>query len=221
MCLLAVSLNESLIVAANRDEFRGRPSAAPQILEPGIIGGKDLESGGTWLGINDRGLFVAVTNRRTPSLRAYSRGLLTLEALRCASLREVQELVLARVRERTMAGFNLLAVRGSQGVCIHFDGEVRPQPFGPGLHVVSSDRDLDDPSMPELQIVKKSWAEDEAALKRLVASHEGDRPICKHGEKYGTVSSTLYWESSGRLLHSGGLPCRNAFEDYSSLVTPS
>ncbi len=77
------------MVAANRDEFRARPSAPPQALEKGIVGGKDLRSGGTWFGVNDRDLFVAVTNRRTPARgeASTSRGLLALEALRCRSLK--------------------------------------------------------------------------------------------------------------------------------------
>src|SRR2546428_14086130 len=82
MCVLAlfvgVDPDVPFVVAANRDEALARRSAPPQELEPGIIGGKDLESGGTWLGVNKSGLFVAVTNRHAPARRtdSYSRGLL-------------------------------------------------------------------------------------------------------------------------------------------------
>ena len=88
MCVLALFLGDRLIVAANRDEFLERPSAPPVELEPGIAGGKDLQSGGTWLGINKHGLFVAVTNRHEPAPTAdsTSRGLLAIEALRCRKL---------------------------------------------------------------------------------------------------------------------------------------
>ncbi len=91
MCVLAVILEpDGFIVAANRDESRSRPSGPLQVLDPvrGIVGGKDLRSGGTWLGVNRDGLFVAVTNRREPrsTPESYSRGLLALEALRCAKL---------------------------------------------------------------------------------------------------------------------------------------
>jgi len=93
MCVMALWLRPAsdtpLVVAANRDEFRARPSAPPQALEKGIVGGKDLRGGGTWFGVNDRGLFVAVTNRRAPARveASYSRGLLALEALRCRTFR--------------------------------------------------------------------------------------------------------------------------------------
>lgn len=86
--MLAILLDRGLVVAANRDEFHGRPSAPPSEIEPGIVAGKDLVAGGTWLGLNRHGLFVAVTNRKAPlgSAASRSRGLLALEALRCRAL---------------------------------------------------------------------------------------------------------------------------------------
>ena len=88
VCVLAILLGPGRVVAANRDESLGRPAAPPAEVEPGIVAGRDLEAGGTWLGVNRHGLFVAVTNRgqpaRTPESR--SRGLLALEALRCRQL---------------------------------------------------------------------------------------------------------------------------------------
>lgn len=208
MCVLALKLGEELVVAANRDESRGRRSAPPQVLEPGIVGGKDLEGGGTWLGFNDRGLFAAVTNRREPA-RGYSRGLVTLEALRCADLAEVETLVRSRVSDRRIGGFNLVAVHRGEGICLQYDGTLRPVTFGAGVHVVASNRDLDDDT-PERRAVEASdW--DEAALRRLLA-HEA---ICKHGEKYGTVSSILAFERA--LLYADGMPCRTEFRDYSDL----
>lgn len=92
MCVLALLLDPGgpvpLIAAANRDESLARPSKPPDEIEPGIFGGRDLWTGGTWFGVNDRGLFVAVTNRRMPAKTeaSYSRGLLALEALRCRRL---------------------------------------------------------------------------------------------------------------------------------------
>lgn len=86
MCVLAIFLEPGgLTVAANRDEALARPSAPPAEIEAGIVAGRDLEAGGTWLGLNRHGLFVAVTNRNHParSRGMISRGSLALEALRC------------------------------------------------------------------------------------------------------------------------------------------
>lgn len=92
MCVLAVFLGldpeRPLVVAANRDEFYGRPSQPPQVLNPGVLGPRDLQGGGTWLAVNEQGLFAAVTNRRAPAKTAdsRSRGLLVLEAMNCRTV---------------------------------------------------------------------------------------------------------------------------------------
>lgn len=55
-----------LVVAANRDEFHDRPAAPLARWGNGIIAGKDLRSGGTWLGASEAGRLVLVTNYRAP-----------------------------------------------------------------------------------------------------------------------------------------------------------
>ncbi|NBW76366.1 MAG: NRDE family protein [Sphingomonadaceae bacterium] len=55
-----------LVVAANRDEFHDRPTAPLARWDNGVIAGRDLEAGGTWLGINGEGRFALVTNFRLP-----------------------------------------------------------------------------------------------------------------------------------------------------------
>ncbi|MGH7309589.1 MAG: NRDE family protein [Candidatus Rokuibacteriota bacterium] len=231
MCLLAlwVGLDPAvpLIAAANRDEFFGRPAAPPGRIEPGIVAGRDLQAGGTWLGVNRHRLFVAVTNRRQPERTpaCVSRGLLALQALGCRTLDEVEALVARRTAAEPLAGFNLIAVSEGQGACLHWDGTLRPVRFAAGLHVVSNNRDLDDPAMPEKKIVDafsatQAGPPDDATLPELLRAHDGERPICKHDERYGTVSSTIYVDrrSGPRLLYAEGAPCRSPFRDYSGLL---
>jgi len=127
-----------------------------------------------------------------------------------------------RVDERPVAGFNLVAAIDGEGVCLHYDGAVRPAPLGPGLHVISTDRDADDAAMPELGSVRAALQAPpaETALRGVLARHDGERPICKHGDTFGTVSSTIYIEGPRpRLLHAEGLPCRADFQDFSKLIT--
>lgn len=222
MCVLAMWLGRDprapLIVAANRDESFARPSAPPSEVEPGIVAGRDLQAGGTWLGFNRHGLFVAVTNRSSPARMggALSRGLLALEALRCRRLPCVEGIVERRVRDHAVAGFNLVAVVDGQGLCLHYDGALRRAPFGAGVHVVSSDRDLDDPSMAEKRAADRiEGVPDEATLQRFLGSHDGDRPVCKHGNGYGTVSSTILVDRGDgvRMVHADGPPCRTEFRE--------
>src|ERR1700679_3282674 len=73
-------------VAANRDEFHGRPPP-PAAWWPDhsqILAGRDLEAGGTWLGMTRTGRFAALTNYRDPEQRqtqAPSRGALVTYTL--------------------------------------------------------------------------------------------------------------------------------------------
>ena len=70
MCLIFLSVNNhpdyKLIVAANRDEFYNRKTAAAEYWKdnPEILGGRDLEAGGTWLGITKTGRVSMITNYR-------------------------------------------------------------------------------------------------------------------------------------------------------------
>lgn len=89
------------VLAANRDEFHDRATAAADWWpgEAGILAGRDLQAGGTWLGVTRRGHFAALTNFRDGGARradAPSRGMLVSELLEAArtvpdTLRHLQE----------------------------------------------------------------------------------------------------------------------------------
>jgi uncharacterized protein with NRDE domain len=90
MCLILFAINShpryKFVLAANRDEFFNRPTlfAGRWKEDSNIIGGRDVSSNGTWLGITETGKFVAITNYRDPQRennRAKSRGLLSKEFL--------------------------------------------------------------------------------------------------------------------------------------------
>ncbi len=73
MCLIAwnwqAGEHPELLLVANRDEFHARPAAALHVWEGGhILAGKDLQGGGTWLGLSRGGRFAALTNYRNPSM---------------------------------------------------------------------------------------------------------------------------------------------------------
>lgn len=125
MCLIAVSWqpqSNQLLLLANRDEFYARPTLAAAWWPdaPHIWAGRDLEAGGTWLGVNRRGRFAALTNvreahGREASLRlgVRSRGELVTNYL---SGTLGPEAYLAKVLSegQDYAGFNLLL--GDMGV---------------------------------------------------------------------------------------------------------
>ncbi|MBL8251159.1 MAG: NRDE family protein, partial [Candidatus Competibacter sp.] len=72
MCLILIAYRYQpdypLVVAANRDEFYERPTAALAAWDdaPHVVAGRDLQAGGTWLGITRTGRFAALTNYRDP-----------------------------------------------------------------------------------------------------------------------------------------------------------
>jgi hypothetical protein len=135
----------------------------------------------------------------------------------------VEALVSKRTDDRPLAGFNLVAAIGGEGLGLHWDGALRTTRFGGGAHVISSNYDLDDPAMPE-KAVFDAWAGSGTgvdALQAFLTSHEGRRPVCKHSEgDFGTVSSSIYiaGRAGRRYLHADGAPCRVGFSDYSALL---
>lgn len=72
MCVAAVAWlahpRWRLIAVGNRDEYHDRPAAplARWEDEPGVIAGRDLRAGGTWMGVCDAGRFALITNYRVP-----------------------------------------------------------------------------------------------------------------------------------------------------------
>jgi uncharacterized protein with NRDE domain len=89
MCLILLAVDSHpqfpLVVAANRDEYYARPTRPlqPWPEAPQLLAGKDLNAGGTWLGLTRNGRFAAVTNARDAHAPATprSRGALTLDFL--------------------------------------------------------------------------------------------------------------------------------------------
>ncbi len=73
MCLIAwhwqPGERHKLLVVANRDEFHARPAAPSHVWQGGhILAGRDLQAGGTWLGLTRTGRFAALTNYRCAAM---------------------------------------------------------------------------------------------------------------------------------------------------------
>lgn len=110
MCTLVLLQRpgELLAVSGNRNELLGRPALGPRVID-GVLLPHDALSGGSWLGLNARGLFVCITNRRgviiDPSRK--SRGLLVLEALQAEDARGLRA-ALNELRGDRHNGFHLV-----------------------------------------------------------------------------------------------------------------
>ena len=179
-----------LVLAANRDEIYARPAKPPQVLveEPRVIGGLDVSSGGTWLGVTPGGFFAGVTNQRTytgpdPSLE--SRGPLVVGALELGT-REAVRAMLERLAPGRYNSFNLIygdaggvQVAYGRREAAHVDIVEMP----PGLHVLPNDR-IDSPEFPKVERVRElvepavhaPWPELRAALIGALADHQQPAP---------------------------------------------
>lgn len=158
-----------LIVAANRDEFYARPTAAAvtwareEPTAPEIAAGRDLEAGGTWLGVTREGRFAALTNVREPFVPtppgARSRGELVAGFLRG---RAAPAAYLAALHPETYAGFNLVV--GDRECLWYLSNRSGPaRALAPGVYGVSNAA-LDTP-WPKVQRGREGLA-------RLVAAGE-------------------------------------------------
>ena len=141
MCLILFAYRltpgQPLIVAANRDEFYARPSAPAHWWDdaPGLLAGRDLQAGGTWLGVQANGRFAAVTNftdpDRPPPPR--SRGALVADFLRGA---QTSADYAAGIRGELYQGFNLLLWDGLTLACASNRGAT--QTLEPGCYALTN-----------------------------------------------------------------------------------
>jgi len=244
MCLIALAWRAHhaypLIVAANRDEWRARPTARlhwwdrePAIAdvddngvrryrfpvaagEHGVLAGRDLQDGGTWMGVTGGGRFAAVTNFRDPrnvKTGAPSRGKLVSEFL-------TGDIAAAAYAERLARaagdynGFNLLVCDG-ESLCYVSNRAPDVLRLEPGVHGLSNG--LLNEAWPKVEHAKARLAAalpalpDDAALWHLLGDDaaapddalpdtgvglEWERvlsPALIKTERYGTRSSAVLW----------------------------
>lgn len=146
MCTLVVGYRVhpryELLVLANRDEFYDRPTARIHAWAdaPTVFGGRDLQAGGTWLGLSRTGRFATVTNYRDPhNIRADapSRGALTADFLTGTATTPA---FLAALAPHAAAynGFNLLVYDGTHlGYLGNYDPD-GPRHLPPGVYGLSN-----------------------------------------------------------------------------------
>lgn len=151
MCVLAFAFHVHphwpLVLIGNRDEAHARPSAplARWVDAPGVIAGRDLEAGGTWMGVGEPDRVAVVTNVRDPAaaLDRASRGLLVADFLRgsdtAAQHASMLEADAARYRP-----FNLLLFEHADAWFVSNHPGVRARRLDAGVHGLSNG-DLDAP----------------------------------------------------------------------------
>lgn len=164
MCLFVFAWkahpNYPLIVAANRDEFYDRPTAPAHWWQPEakVLGGRDLQAGGSWMAMSKLGRFAAVTNYRDPAnIRpdAKSRGALPVDFV---IGKEAPEAFMQGIEPHSTYynGFNMLACDLRQMAYFsNYENKIRP--LRPGIYGLSNA--LLDTPWPKVQRARQKFAE--------------------------------------------------------------
>lgn len=166
MCTLVVLhrciAGRPLVVAANRDEFFDRPAEGLALRESRtgtILSPLDLEAGGTWVGLSQRGVFAGLTNLRplgsggsgrgseetatthpSPGPELKSRGGVVMAALEAESaIRAVESL--SKLEEAAYNPFQLLVADGRDAFLIVYRDRARAIALEPGAHIVGNVED--------------------------------------------------------------------------------
>lgn len=228
MCLLLIALDvvpqRPLVLLGNRDEFHARPSAAAMAWadHPAVIGGRDLEAGGSWLALHRQGRFAAVTNVRLADPRhgPRSRGALVADFVG-GDAPPADYVAALRERHGEFAPFNLVVGDARDAWCLESPRD-RARRLDAGVHLVSNGP-LDAP-WPKMQRLRAGFARvlaaagpdaaardaalldllrdetiaPDAALPDTGIPRERERflsPVFVRGDAYGTRASTLAWRA--------------------------
>ncbi|MFP3998704.1 MAG: NRDE family protein [Desulfobacterales bacterium] len=175
MCLFSTAIDAHpvyrLIIAANRDEFYSRPTKPLDFWEenPEILAGKDLQSGGTWLGVSRKGKIAAVTNFRDPASMipwGESRGHLVKDYLE-GNTQPHEYFADIEKNKTSYSGFNLMA--GDTGQLWWYSnkngGVVK---LTPGIHAVSN------------HLLNTPWPKVEAIKRKMQKLISNNRIIDPH-----------------------------------------
>ncbi|WP_336969272.1 NRDE family protein [Sphingobium aromaticiconvertens] len=207
MCILALAWQAhprwQLVVAANRDEYHDR-AAAPLARwgERDVIAGRDLQAGGTWLGVSEGGRFAAVTNLRgfdALDPAPASRGSLVADLV--AGNGPYADLDLEKLT--LFNPFNAIAISPEGALHLSNRPHAIRQALSPGLHGMSNGP-LDPPWHKTARLTRQieHWLDDPAATaeRLLIALRDPEQPNGKPGDTstifvkdavYGTRCSTV------------------------------
>jgi len=207
----------------------------------------DVASGGTWIGFNDEGLLLAITNQETQTLDkpGRSRGLLALDILRdCASADEARDVLLDSATRKPYRTGNFAVFDAETGHHVVWDmgthhNTIDPGVFAmgtvtvvPGIQWSESSRRMYENSKQRVARAHelldsyrpRSIEEAVETMMRVSADHAHGRTeasICWHHPDYMQTSSTIMAPGpEPKVLYCRGNHCENPYEDYSRAISP-
>lgn len=239
-----------ILAMHNRYARAGSRERPPRILGRGkyrVCCPVDLESRGTWIGFNERGLFLAITDQHTGEggRPVRSRGKLAVDVLASfGSSSDAAEYV-RREAPRGYRKANYIILDPEEGFHVVYDERVYCRRLDAGAHVFTNvtmlreRRGLDEEVLTKAEARRAralelarglrpgSVSEALEGLKRIASDHAGspgETSICYHGEGMWFMSSSTIvavaerFEES-RVLYCRGNPCSSRFVDYSHVLS--
>jgi uncharacterized protein with NRDE domain len=236
MCLVFINIQTSskgpIMIGANREESRRRPTTSPVCcMQHGIcclLAGADhgpdgsFPAMGTWLGVNQAGMAVAVTNRHDGELawadQVRSRGLLAVSLLARDRPDHAARFAQSELAQGGYGGCNFLIASAADAFVVQAPGPARISvtKLEPGIHAMTN-LDLDDDADPRVQLVRTTLEPQEfiASAARLCRD---DRIVISGGER-GTVSSSLILADDEIVLyHIESDPKGREYQKYQLLT---
>ena len=222
MCVLICRVGNGPLLAANRDEAYARPFSHPRrwVAETPFWAPRDEEEGGTWIGVNARGLVAAITNRsllpEEPGRE--SRGHLVAGLLAQPDLDLARERLEAELRRAPRNPCRLLAAQAGRAfVCrVGVDG-FETTWLEPGIHVLSN---LHEPGEIDLGLRADAGLD---KMRAILADTTPGLPrgfaVCKRAGWRGTVASSLI-EPGARFEFAGGPPDEVAYAPVADYPAP-
>ncbi len=249
MCTLVLlyRLLKDCPVVALHNRYLGKDTSEkpPRRLNGNTVAPLDVESGGTWIGMNDSGLLLAITNQESQWLAepGRSRGLLALDILKdYGTAEEAKERLLdPSIRGLYRTG-NFTVLDPQTAWHVVWDRETHVFPIGEGVYAVSTITVV--PGMVWSDRARRIWVDAEkrraraykllsgyqptsiddavATMIQVSADHGWGRSqasICWHSPEYRQTSSTIMAvaaePSNSRVYYCEGNACENGFKDYS------
>lgn len=237
MCSLIVlrgfHADHPLVIGANRDERTDR-SASPPGLWVGtrhrVLSPRDRRAGGTWIAVDERGRFAAITNLKGAPmpLDAPSRGHLPHLALDQPDLDAAVLAVAARVAAEPHAGFQLALADAARIVVLrHAGGRIERLDWQERVLAISNEHGPGQLHLRRLPAALRAGLDLEQRLDALadVLRDPGDaeqHPVLKRGAGYGTLSSSLIAVPAAdptalRWRYAAGPPDVTPYRNYGNL----
>ncbi|MEL7266586.1 MAG: NRDE family protein, partial [Planctomycetota bacterium] len=203
-------------------------------VKPRVLCSIDQREGGSWLGVNQNGVFIGMTARTTqmPLFGQRSRSMLALDLMRCTTARKAMDKLRSELDKSRYEGFNAIIADGKSGWAVHHDQDDDVRELEPGLNVIGA-RDINDPSDERVQMARRLLTLQtlDSPVKFLAVASKvfarapmgpGRPSMVLRGNEYGTVCSTLIAlgvkPRDAIYQFASGAPDQTRYEDFSPML---